>query len=145
MRIGAMIFCLLFSSISFANDLTADLSVMQKLIAVPQWGLVQSGTTCIEKYQFLDSGVVLIESQQQQLRGDYYFIPSLAESFLPAILINFTQDNQQPDCMGTIQNQVGTSTLNFLKKESDQVIYFCEDKLGKNCSVYLRPENKMKR
>ena len=116
-------------------------SVMQILQKTPQWGLVQTGTSCIETYRFLPSGEVLINSNQERVSGTYSFISKENSFELPAVVIGFQTDNQQPDCMGSRENQAGVSTTNFLKKESDQKIYFCIDSLGKNCPVYLRPEH----
>lgn len=116
-------------------------SVMQILQKTPQWGLVQTGTPCIETYRFLPSGEVLISSNQERVSGTYSFISKENSFELPAVVIGFQTDNQQPDCTGSRENQAGVSTTNFLKKESDQKIYFCIDSLGKNCPVYLRPEH----
>ncbi len=49
-------------------------SVMQILQKKPQWGLVQTGTSCIETYRFLPSGEVLISSNQERVSGTYSFI-----------------------------------------------------------------------
>lgn len=116
-------------------------SVIQVLQKTPQWGLVQAGIACIEKYRFLPSGEVLIESNQERVSGSYSFITKENSFELPAVVIGFQTDNQQPDCTGSRENQVGVSTTNFLKQESDQKIYFCIDSFGKNCPVYLRPEH----
>lgn len=128
--------------ISLSGLATAETpSIVQTLQKQPQWGLVQPGISCIEKYQFLPSGDVLIKSDQQRVSGRYNFIPSQNTFDLPAVMISFETDNHKPDCAGNSQNQAGTSTTNFIKKESNQKIYFCLDALGKNCPVYLRPEH----
>lgn len=116
-------------------------SVIQILQKTPQWGLVQTGTACIEHYRFLPSGEVFISSNQERVSGTYSFISKENSFELPAVVIGFQTDNQQPDCTGSSENQAGLSTTNFLKKESDEKIYFCIDSLGKNCPVYLRPEH----
>ncbi|MEG0488510.1 MAG: hypothetical protein RR575_11320 [Acinetobacter sp.] len=130
---------LLMSIVGVSKAETA--SVMQVLQKTPQWGLVQTGTACIENYRFLPSGEVLISSNQERVSGTYSFISKENSFELPAVVIGFQTDNQQPDCTGSRENQAGSSTTNFLKKESDQKIYFCIDSLGKNCPVYLRPEH----
>lgn len=121
----------------FADATTAIDALKQK----QQWGLVQPGTMCVEHYRFLPSGEVFIESNKERVTGTYRFISKENGFELPAVMISFMTDNQQPDCAGSTDNQSGTSTINFLKKESDQKIYFCLDASGKNCPVYLRPEN----
>lgn len=105
------------------------------------WGLIQSGNTCIEKYNFLPSGEVLISSHLERITGQYNFLENTASFALPAVVINFKTDNKQPDCSGNSTNQAGTSTTNFLKKVSDKEIYFCNDALGKDCPVLLRPQH----
>lgn len=129
---------LAMSMSAFADQKTSAIDVLKK---TQRWGLIQPGNMCVERYRFLPSGEVMIESNQERVTGTYRVI-SEANSFdLPAVVISFGTDNQQPDCAGSRENQAGTSTTNFLKKESDQKIYFCLDASGKNCPVYLRPDN----
>ncbi len=104
------------------------------------WGLIQSGSTCIEKYNFLPSGEVLISSHLERVTGSYSLLENIESFALPALVINFKTDNRQLDCAGNSSDQAGTSTTNFMKKVSDQQIFFCNDALGKDCPVYLRPE-----
>lgn len=139
MKKRLVVLSFLMSIVGVAKAETA--SVMQILQKTPQWGLVQTGTACIETYRFLPSGEVLISSNQERVSGTYSFISKENSFELPAVVIGFQTDNQQPDCTGSRENQAGSSTTNFLKKESDQKIYFCIDSLGKNCPVYLRPEH----
>lgn len=139
MKKRLVVLSFLMSIVGVAKAETA--SVMQILQKTPQWGLVQTGTACIETYRFLPSGEVLINSNQERVSGTYSFISKENSFELPAVVIGFQTDNQQPDCTGSRENQAGSSTTNFLKKESDQKIYFCIDSFGKNCPVYLRPEH----
>lgn len=116
-------------------------TVIDLLKQTSNWGLVQPGTMCVEHYHFMPSGEVFIESNQERVTGTYSFLSKDNGFELPAVVISLVTDNQQPDCVGSRVNQSGTSTTNFLKKESDKKIYFCLDALGKNCPVYLRPNN----
>ena len=125
-----------FSMFTHAESSLA-VTALQKHV---QWGLVQPGTMCVESYQFLPNGEVKVESNQERVTGKYSFISKENSFELPAVVIAFETDNQKADCGGSTANQAGTSTTNFLKRESDQKIYFCLDSLGKNCPVYLRPE-----
>lgn len=115
-------------------------TLIQQLQKQKNWGLVQPGLICVEKYQFLPTGEVLIESNQQRVSGNYQYMETGNKFDLPAIVINFTTDNRKADCAGSVANMAGVISTNFVKKISDQQIYFCLDALGKNCPVYLRPE-----
>ena len=121
------------------SSASADLTLVQKLQSEKIWGLVQPGTSCIEKYQFLPSGEVLVESNRERVTGAYHYIQAASNFELPAVMISFKTDNRQADCTGSTSDQTGTSTTNFIKKVSDQQIYFCNDALGQSCPVYLRP------
>ena len=116
-------------------------SVIEALKSKPNWGLIQPGTMCIEHYRFLSNREILIQSNQQRVTGTYSFISNENAFELPAIVIHFETDNRKSDCSGIQADQSGTSTTNYLKRESNQKIFFCLDALGKNCPVYLRPEN----
>lgn len=124
-----------------AHAQTGSLNAIDTLKTNPNWQLIQPGTSCIEQYQFKPNGEVSIQSLQERVTGTYQYIISPNNFQLPAMVIHFETDNQKPDCTGSSVNQAGTSTTNFLKKGADQKIYFCDDALGKNCSVYLRPEH----
>ncbi|OTG95790.1 hypothetical protein [Acinetobacter sp. ANC 3832] len=143
MRLGWLSLSLMLSITTHAvadSKSTSASSPLQTLLQTKNWGLVQPGTMCIEQYQFLPSGEVLIQSNKERVSGTYSYLEKQQGFELPAVVINFKTDNQQPDCAGNSENQAGTSTTNFIKKESDQKVYFCLDSLGKSCPVYLRPE-----
>ena len=120
---------------AFADNLSA-IDVLKKNA---NWDLVQPGTMCVEEYRFLPEGRVSIASNQERVTGSYSFITGTDTFGLPAVMISFETDNQQPDCMGNNANQAGTASTNFLKIESAQKIYFCLDAMGKSCPVYLKP------
>ena len=128
------------STLSVAAE-TSQKSAIEVLSSIPKWGLIQPGTSCIEHYQFLAAKEVKISSNQERVTGTYEYTQGASNFELPAMVIHFATDNLRPDCAGNSDNQAGTSTTNFLKIESDQKIYFCTDAVGKNCPVYLRPEN----
>lgn len=133
-------FCL--NSLALAANTTTDsLSTFEILKKNQHWALIQNGTSCIEHYDFKSNGEVEIKSHLERITGTYTPFASSQNFELSAVVIHFETDNQQPDCMGNATNQAGTSTINFLKKESDQKIYFCDDALGKSCPVYIRPEH----
>lgn len=115
-------------------------NVFDTLKNTQYWGLVRPGQICIEKYNFMPSGEVAISSHNERVTGTYSFLENTAVVGLPAVIINFKTDNKQPDCSGDSTNQAGTSTTNFLKKVSDKEIYFCNDPLGKDCPVYIKPK-----
>ena len=140
MRLITTLGLMLISSVSFAE--LRESSSLSTLLTSQTWGLIQPGTSCIENYQFSPDGTVEIKGNQEVITGRYSVMTSEKVFELPAVAIQFETDNQKPDCAGSTQNQVGMSTVNFLKKQSDEKIYFCIDALGKNCPVYLRPENK---
>ena len=136
-KIGLFFSLIFLSSITTAETLNAE----RTFLNVQKWGLVQPGTTCIEHYTFKPTtSEVFISSNQEMVTGSYRFVEAQNKFELPAIVISFETDNQKPDCAGNAENQAGTSTTNFLKKVSDQKIFFCNDALGKQCSVYLIPE-----
>lgn len=143
MRNFQVIATLFFSVLGVLTSQTQaqELSVVETLKKYQHWGLVQPGTSCIEQYQLKPNGEVSIQSLQERVTGIYQYIVSTNNFELPAMVIHFETDNQKPDCAGSSVNQAGTSTTNFLKKETDQKIYFCEDAVGKNCPVYLRLEH----
>ena len=118
--------------------------VFNTLKRIQFWGLIQANTLCAEQYNFLPSGEVAISSNAERITGQYSFMQNTQSFALPALIINFKTDNQQPDCLGSSSNQTGTSTTNFLKKVSDQEIYFCHDAWGKDCPVFLRPLHSLK-
>lgn len=139
MRLITTLGLMFMSSLSFA-DLRESPSLSTLLTSHP-WGLIQPGTSCIENYQFSPNGTVEIKSNQEVVTGHYSLMTSEKNFELPAVAIQFETDNQQADCVGNTANQAGISTVNFIKRHSDNKIYFCVDSLGKNCPVYLRPEN----
>lgn len=144
MRLGWLTLSLMLSITTHAvadSKSTSASSPLEALLQTKNWGLVQSGTMCIEQYQFFPSGEVLIQSNKERVSGTYTYLEKRQGFELPAVVINFKTDNQQPDCAGNSENQTGTSTTNFLKKISDKQIYFCNDPLAKDCPVYLRPEH----
>lgn len=111
------------------------------LAQYPKWGLVRIGQSCIEYYQFLPNGEVKIQSNQERILGRYTFLSHANRFELAAVKIDFVNDNAKPDCTGDATNQSNQSTVNYLKRKSDQEIYFCDDAMGNSCPVYLRPEN----
>lgn len=137
---GCVLLLGLFATLS-AHSQEQKSDVFNVLKSTQFWGLVQSDNTCIEKYNFLPSGEILVSSHLERITGQYSFLENTQSFGLPAVVINFKTDNKQPDCAGNSSNQAGTSTTNFLKKVSDKEIYFCNDALGKDCPVYLRPEH----
>ena len=137
---GCVVLLSLLMSIS-AHSQEQKKDVLNLLKDTQFWGLIQSGNTCIEKYNFLPSGEVLISSHLERITGQYSLLENSETFALPAVVINFKTDNKQPDCAGNATNQAGTSTTNFLKRVSDQELYFCNDALGKDCPVSLRPEH----
>lgn len=138
LAIGLMMsFSCIADSVIPQKSSVADLAVLK---TVQSWGLVQPGTSCIEHYQFSGDGTLHIQSDQQRVAGTYALYISQRMFELPAMMMHYTTDNLKPDCAGNTQNQVGSSTTIFIKKESDQKLYLCEDNLGKNCPVYLKPD-----
>lgn len=140
MRLITTLGLILMSSVSFA-ELTESPS-LSTLLTSHTWGLIQPSTMCIENYQFSPDGTVEIKGNQEVITGRYSILTSEKIFELPAVAIQFETDNQKADCTDSTANQAGMSTINFIKKQSDEKIYFCIDSLGKNCPVYLRPENK---
>lgn len=116
-------------------------SAIELLTQTPKWKLTLPESSCVEHYQFLNGQELAISSASQRLTANYQFIASETNDQLPALAIHFTSDNQKADCSGNSQSQTGITTVNFLKKQSDQKIYFCLDALGKDCPVYLNPEH----
>lgn len=139
MRLITTLGLMLISSVSFA-ELRQSPS-LSTLLASHTWGLIQPGVSCIENYQFFPDGTLEIKGNQEVITGRYRVMTSEKAFELPAVAIQFDTDNQKPDCAGSTQNQAGMSTVHFLKKQSDEKIYFCLDALGKNCPVYLRLDN----
>lgn len=113
---------------------------LSSLLTEKNWGLIRPDTACIEHYKFSPSGTVEIIGGQEIVTGHYSILSSDKGFELPAVIITFETDNQKADCTGSTENQIGIKTINFIKKESDQKIFFCDDSLGKKCPVYLRPE-----
>lgn len=140
-RCIALVFGSLVMSQLPAQSVTIESDVFNTLKTQQYWGLVQPGISCVEQYTFKANGEVDIKSHLERITGNYTQLVPTQNIELSAVVIRFETDNQQPDCMGNSTNQAGTSTTNFLKKDSDQKIYFCLDAFGKNCPVYLRPEH----
>ncbi|MFW1859401.1 hypothetical protein [Acinetobacter defluvii] len=139
MRFLTTLGLMFMSSVSFAELIESP--SLSSLLSSNHWGLIRSDTTCIEHYKFSDDGAVEIKGNQEVITGRYSVLTSEKTFELPAVVIQFETDNQKADCTGSAQNQAGMSTVNFLKKQSNEKIYFCVDSLGKNCPVYIRPEN----
>ncbi|AWL27577.1 hypothetical protein DJ533_02670 [Acinetobacter defluvii] len=139
MRFLTTLGLMFMSSVSFAELIESP--SLSSLLSSNHWGLIRSDTTCIEHYKFSDDGAVEIKGNQEVITGRYSVLTSEKSFELPAVAIQFETDNQKADCTGSAQNQAGMSTVNFLKKQSNEKIYFCVDSLGKNCPVYIRPEN----
>lgn len=128
-------------SISVTHAGQDKLDVFDTLQKTQFWGLIRADQRCVEKYDFMPSGKVAIASDKERVTGTYRSLEHNQTSQLPAIVINFQTDNTKSDCSGDSTNQASTLTINFLKKESDQKIYFCNDPLGQDCPVYLEPRN----
>lgn len=139
MRFITTLGLMFMSSVSFAELIESP--SLSSLLSSNHWGLVRPDTACIEYYKFSPDGKVDIKSNQEEVSGRYSFMTSDKPFELPAVAIQFETDNQKADCSGSTENQAGISTVNFLKKQSNEKIYFCIDSLGKNCPVYIRPEN----
>ena len=144
MRLGWLALGLMFGLNTTTQAEIALNESSEQLLSVLQqsksWGLIQVGNACIENYQFLPSGDVIIDSNKEHVTGRYQYVATQQGFTLPALVISFETDNLGADCAGNIVNQAGTSTTNFVKKESNQKIFFCNDNLGKDCPVYLRPQ-----
>lgn len=144
MRAGWLALGLMFGLSSVAQAEVKLNESTESLVSVLQqsksWGLVQAGYACIENYQFLPSGDVIIDSNQEHVTGRYQYVETQQGFTLPALVLSFETDNLGADCAGNAVNQAGTSSTSFIKKESNQKIYFCNDNLGKDCPVYLRPQ-----
>lgn len=133
--------------LSLSTVIQADATLKESssdLISILQqsksWELIYPNNLCVEKYQFLSSGKVIIDSDQEHVTGRYQYSNIHQSTTLPALVVSFETDNLGTDCLGNTVDQAGTSTIFFLKKEADQKFYFCNDDLGKNCPVYLRPQ-----
>lgn len=146
-KLGVMMIGLATSHITSADALkqpsqTQHSGVInpEMLTQFPQWGLVRTGHSCIEYYQFLPNGEVKIQSNQERILGRYTFLNQANVFELAAVKIDFVSDNSKPDCTGDATNQSNQSTVNYLKRKSEREIYFCDDAMGNSCPVYLRPE-----
>lgn len=144
MRTGWLALAVILGLSSVAQAEVKHNESSESLVSILQqsknWGLIQVGNACIENYQFLPSGEVIVDSNKEHVTGRYQYIETSQGFTLPALVISFETDNLGADCAGNAVNQAGTSTTNFIKKESNQKIYFCNDNLGKDCPVYLRPQ-----
>ena len=85
---GCVVLLSLLMSIS-AHSQEQKKDVLNLLKDTQFWGLIQSGNTCIEKYNFLPSGEVLISSHLERITGHYSLLENSEAFALPAVVINF--------------------------------------------------------
>jgi hypothetical protein len=66
-------------------------SVVSVLQQSKYWGLIQPGTACVEQYQFLPSGDVIIDSNKEHVTGRYQYIESAQGFNLPALVLTVVE------------------------------------------------------
>ncbi|XID75970.1 hypothetical protein ACF3NA_05460 [Alkanindiges sp. WGS2144] len=103
------------------------------------WGMTIPGARCIEYYNFMENGEVVVKSGEEWSYGNYlYQVPALAESGSPVLAIQIKYDNLETDCSGNAVDQRGEQQQQYVKWTSASSMEFCGTKEGTQCFASLR-------
>lgn len=117
----------------------SQISMVPRPLIAGLWGMAIPGSQCVEYYNFMENGEVVIKSAGEWTYGDYeYSLPETADSGLPILRMQIRYDNLQSDCSGNAVDQIGEIQQNYVKWTDKANIQFCGSADGAQCAVTLK-------
>lgn len=103
------------------------------------WAMTIPGAQCIEYYNFMEKGDVVIKSGAEWTYGKYvYQVPAVAEPGSPVLAMRIQYDNLQTDCSGNAIDQRGEDQQQYVKWTGSSSMDFCTTADGSQCFASLR-------
>ncbi|WP_051526536.1 hypothetical protein [Alkanindiges illinoisensis] len=103
------------------------------------WAMTIPGAQCIEYYNFMEKGDVVIKSGAEWTYGKYvYQVPAVAEPGSPVLALRIQYDNLQTDCSGNAIDQRGEDQQQYVKWTGPSSMDFCTTQDGAQCFASLR-------
>lgn len=113
------------------------------IVARPQiaglWGMTIPDAQCIEYYNFMENGDVVVKSGKEWSYGKYlYQVPAQSEPGSPVLVMQIKYDNLQTDCSGNAIDQRGEQQQQYVKWTGSSSMEFCGAQEGKQCFASLK-------
>lgn len=90
------------------------------------WAMTIPGARCVEYYNFMEKGEVVVKSGAEWTYGTYvYQVPAVAEPGLPVLAMRIQYDNLQTDCSGNAIDQRGEEQQQYVKWTGPSSMQFC--------------------
>ncbi|WP_083698368.1 hypothetical protein [Alkanindiges hydrocarboniclasticus] len=103
------------------------------------WAMTIPGAQCIEYYNFMEKGDVVIKSGAEWTYGNYvYQVPAVAEPGTPVLAMRIQYDNLKTDCSGNAIDQRGEDQQQYVKWTGPASMEFCTTQDGSQCFASLR-------
>ncbi len=103
------------------------------------WGMTIPKAHCIEYYNFMENGDVVIKSDKEWTYGKYiYQVPALSEPGSPVLVMQIKYDNLQTDCSGNAIDQRGEQQQQYVKWTGASSMEFCAAQDGTQCFASLQ-------
>ena len=103
------------------------------------WGMTIPGAKCLEYYNFMENGDVVIKSDKEWTYGKYiYQVPTQPEPGLPVLVMQIKYDNLEADCSGNAVDQRGEQQQQYVKWTGTSSMEFCGTQEGTQCFASLR-------
>lgn len=103
------------------------------------WAMTIPGAQCIEYYNFMEKGDVVIKSGAEWTYGKYvYQVPDVAEPGSPVLAMRIQYDNLKTDCSGNAIDQRGEDQQQYVKWTGASSMEFCTTQDGAQCFASLR-------
>lgn len=104
------------------------------------WGMViPNNNKCVEYYNFRERNEVIVNSGKEWSLGVYDYQPTTdpMRTKLPSLEILVKYENNEKDCSGSKQDQVGETSRVFVRWQDQNTIDFCSSENGDQCFVTL--------
>ena len=103
------------------------------------WAMTIPGAKCLEYYNFMENGDVVIKSDKEWTYGKYiYQVPTQPEPGLPVLVMQIKYDNLEADCSGNAVDQRGEQQQQYVKWTGASTMEFCGTQEGTQCFAGLR-------
>lgn len=113
------------------------------IVARPQiaglWGMTIPNAHCIEYYNFMENGDVVVKSGKEWTYGKYlYQVPAQSEPGSPVLVMQIKYDNLEADCSGNAIDQRGEQQQQYVKWTDSSSMEFCGAQDGAQCFASLK-------
>lgn len=113
------------------------------IVARPQvaglWGMTIPNAHCIEYYNFMENGDVVVKSGKEWTYGKYlYQVPAQSEPGSPVLVMQIKYDNLEADCSGNAIDQRGEQQQQYVKWTGSSSMEFCGAQDDKQCFASLK-------